>query len=153
MAEADFAIGTLSRQSECNIETIRYYERIGLIPRAARRGRYRVYSVADVARLRFVKRARALGFPIEEIRALLELSESASAASRPSCLDARQIALSNLAAVRSRLDDLQRMEAILAEAIDACDLGTFNGCPILKTLSGAVTPAPETAHRNVHENR
>lgn len=137
MDQPGFAIGALSQHCGCNIETIRYYERIGLIPRAERRGRYRIYSGTDIDRLRFIKRARGLGFAIEEIRALLELSESASAASKPSCLNARQIAFSNLIAVRSRLDDLQRMEAALTNAIEACDLDEFDGCPILNALSRA----------------
>lgn len=148
MVQSGFAIGALSRHCGCNIETIRYYERIGLIPRAQRRGRYRTYSESDVARLRFVKRARGLGFAIEEIRALLELSESASAEGKRSCLNARHIALSNLTAVRSRLDDLRRMEAALTEAIEACDMDEFDGCPILNTLSGAETPVPRDSHRN-----
>ncbi|MFX7832901.1 MerR family transcriptional regulator, partial [Acinetobacter baumannii] len=62
MASETLAIGDLSRQTGCNIETIRYYERIGLIPKPERRGTYRRYVQADVDRLRFVRRARGLGF-------------------------------------------------------------------------------------------
>ncbi len=58
MIETAISIGELSRRTGCNIETIRYYERIGLIPRAARRGRYRSYGATDIDRLRFVRRAR-----------------------------------------------------------------------------------------------
>lgn len=148
MPQPGFTIGALSQHCGCNIETIRYYERIALIPRAERRGRYRIYSESDVARLRFVKRARGLGFAIEEIRALLELSESTSATSKPSCLNARHIALSNLTVVRSRLDDLRRMEIALTKAIEACDRDAFDGCPILNTLSGAVTSMTDDSHRN-----
>jgi len=148
MAQSGFAIGALSEHCGCNIETIRYYERIALIPRAERRGRYRTYSDTDVARLRFIKRARGLGFAIEEIRALLELSQSDSAADKQSCMDARQIASANLTAVRARLDDLRRMEATLAETIRACDLDAFDGCPILHTLSGGEIPMPEDSLRN-----
>lgn len=148
MAQPGFAIGALSQHCGCNIETIRYYERIGLIPRAERRGRYRIYSGADVDRLRFIRRARGLGFAIEEIRALLELSESDAAIGKRSCLDARQIASANLTAVRSRLDDLRRMEAALTQAIEACDRDAFDGCPILNTLSGAEVPMLEDSRRN-----
>src|SRR3546814_6810124 len=67
-------IGELSRRTGCNIETIRYYERVGLLPIPQRRGRYRSYAREDVARLGFVRRARELGFTLEEVRALLGLA-------------------------------------------------------------------------------
>ena len=86
------AIGELSRRTRCNIETIRYYERIGLLPKAARRGRYRSFGTADVARLNFVRRARELGFTLDEIRALLGIAT----ADTVSCDDAREIAASLL---------------------------------------------------------
>ena len=148
MAQHGFAIGALSQRCGCHIETIRYYERIKLMPRAERRGRYRVYSSSDVTRLRFIKRARALGFAIEEIRALLDLSGPDLASSKHSCANARQIASTNLTAVRTRLDDLQRMEAALSAAIEACDLEAFDGCPILSTLAGADIPLPESSQGN-----
>lgn len=136
MTRQGFAIGALSQQSECNIETIRYYERIGLIPRAERRGRYRYYTNEDADRLRFIKRARALGFAIDEIRDLLRLTKYGSEDSINACADAKAIAQSNLDIVRARLDDLRRMEAVLSDAIGACDRDSFRGCPILATLSG-----------------
>lgn len=139
MTQPAIAIGALSRTCGCNIETIRYYERIALMPRAERRGRYRVYAETDVARLRFIKRARGLGFSIDEIRTLLELSTSDAATSRNSCSNARQLASTNLSSVRSRLDDLKRMEAALSAAIAACDRDAFTGCPILDALAGADT--------------
>ena len=67
----EIAIGELSRRTDCNIETIRYYERIGLLPRAERQGgRFRRYGADDVGRLRFVRRARQLGFSLDEVRTL-----------------------------------------------------------------------------------
>jgi MerR family mercuric resistance operon transcriptional regulator len=74
MAQRGLPIGELSRRTGCNVETIRYYERIGLLPPPARNGRYRSVSAGDEARLVFVRRARELGFTLEEIRALLKLS-------------------------------------------------------------------------------
>lgn len=148
MTQSAIAIGALSRTCGCNIETIRYYERIALMPRAERRGRYRVYAEADVARLRFIKRARGLGFSIDEIRTLLELSTADSATSRNSCSNARQLASTNLSSVRSRLEDLKRMEAALSAAIAACDRDAFAGCPILDALAGAGTTGSNDSARN-----
>lgn len=125
------AIGELSRQAGCNIETIRYYERIGLTPRASRRGRYRSYDADDVRRLRFIRRARELGFTLEEIRALIGIA----AAGEVSCADARGIAAAHLASVRARLFDLRRMEEVLHEVVRACDAGEHAGCPLIETLS------------------
>lgn len=127
------AIGELSRRTRCNIETIRYYERIGLLPKAARRGRYRSFGVADVERLHFVRRARELGFTLDEIRALLAIAKAEDI----SCSEARDIAASHLRQVRARITDLRRMERVLADAVHACDSGQHSGCALLHTLSEA----------------
>ncbi len=125
------AIGELSRRTRCNIETIRYYERIGLLPKAARRGRYRSFGTADVARLNFVRRARELGFTLDEIRALLGIAT----ADTVSCDDARESAASHLKQVRARIVDLKRMERVLADTVRACSAGDQVGCPLISTLS------------------
>ena len=126
------AIGRLSSLTGCNIETIRYYERIGILPPAARRGRYRSFGGADVDRLRFVRRARSLGFALDEVRALLGIADT----NEVSCLDARNIAASHLDQVRKRIADLKRMERVLADTVRACDAGEHQGCPLVDTLSG-----------------
>lgn len=131
MIDEAIAIGELSRRTGCNIETIRYYERIGLMPKAARRGRYRSYSATDTDRLRFVRRARELGFTLEEVRALFGIA----ATGQVSCAEARAIAASHLAGVRARLADLRRMEKVLAETVRACDTGDHAGCPLIDALS------------------
>lgn len=125
------AIGELSRRTRCNIETIRYYERIGLLPKAARRGRYRSFGAADVARLHFVRRARELGFTLDEIRALLGIAT----ADDVSCDNARDIATVHLQQVRARIADLRRMERVLASTVRACSAGDHVGCPLINTLS------------------
>ena len=79
MADTAIQIGELSRRTGCNIETIRYYERIGLMPAPPRRGRYRSYGAGDVGRLGFVRRARELGFTLDEVRALLRLAAGGEA--------------------------------------------------------------------------
>ncbi len=125
------AIGELSRRTGCNIETIRYYERIGLLPKAMRRGRYRSFGPADVERLYFVRRARELGFTLDEIRALLGIA----AADAVSCDDARDIAALHLQQVRARIADLKRMERVLADTVRACGSGEHVGCPLIDALS------------------
>lgn len=131
MENVAMAIGELSRQTGCNIETIRYYERIGLMPQAHRRGRYRVYGPGDAGRLAFIRRARELGFRLDEIRALLEIATSGQV----SCDEARDIAALHLINVRSRLADLRQMERVLVLTVQACETGDHTGCPLIDTLS------------------
>ncbi len=126
-------IGELSRRTGCHIETIRYYERVRLLPRAQRRGRYRTYSNADVARLHFVMRSRDLGFSLDEIRALLALSLNPDS---HSCREAQRLAVGHLAAVRTRLQDLRRMEQVLTETIRKCESRGTPLCPLIEALSG-----------------
>ena len=125
-------IGELSQRTGCHIETIRYYERVRLLPRAQRRGRYRTYANADVARLRFVLRSRELGFSLDEIRALLELSLKPDSSS---CREAQTLAAGHLVAIRSRLRDLRRMERVLTETIRRCESRKSPLCPLIEALS------------------
>ena len=128
-------IGDLSQRTGCHIETIRYYERVDLLPRAQRRGRYRAYSKADVARLSFVMRSRELGFSLDEIRALLALSSNPGA---NSCREAQTLAAGHLIEVRKRIRDLRRMEKVLAETIHRCGSRKTPRCPLIEALSGDV---------------
>lgn len=130
MPEQMIQIGDLSRRTGCNIETIRYYERIGLMPEPPRRGRYRSYSGQDIARLSFVRRARELGFRLDEVRALLALAGEGHA----SCGEVRELAATHLKDVRIRISDLERMERVLADSVRACDAGQATGCPLIQTL-------------------
>ncbi|MCU0883348.1 MAG: helix-turn-helix domain-containing protein [Beijerinckiaceae bacterium] len=129
-----FPIGDLSRQTGCHIETIRYYERIGLLPKPSRRGRYRTYTPADVARLRFVCRSRELGFAIKEVKALLRLEIGGVT----SCAEAKSMAAKHLQDVRSRIADLRRMEHVLASTVKACDDGDSAVCPLIAALTQRV---------------
>src|SRR5258706_16303326 len=135
MADQGLPIGELSRRTGSNIETIRYYERIGLIPAPPRRGRYRSYDEQDVNRLRFVRRARELGFPLDEVRTLLGLAENR----RASCAEARSLAAQHLVDVKARISDLRRMGRVLASAVEACDAGDNAGCPLIESLYAAGT--------------
>lgn len=135
MRGIDIAIGELSRLTGCNIETIRYYERIGLLPKARREkgGRFRRYDRDDVARLRFIRRARQLGFTLDEVRALLRLSAGGGEDVRA---EARSIAAAHVGDIRAKIADLQAMERVLTEAICECDTGQRPRCPLIEVLSG-----------------
>ena len=130
---AEIQIGKLSRLTGCNIETIRYYERIGLLPHPPRSaGRYRLYETEDVRLLVFVRRARELGFSLDEVRTLRALS----AEHRDStCGEVHRLAAGHLADVRVKIADLRGMERVLTEAVRRCDAGQLPGCPLIDTLS------------------
>ncbi|HYS45528.1 MAG TPA: helix-turn-helix domain-containing protein [Rhizomicrobium sp.] len=132
MGELMIQIGELSDRTGCNIETIRYYERIGVMAEPRRRGRYRSYGPEDIARLSFIRRARELGFTLDEIRALLDLASGGKA----SCAQARDLAASHLKNVRARISDLKRMERALAQTVQACETGSDAGCPLMVALQG-----------------
>ena len=132
MSSPSFTIGQLAQRTGANIETIRYYERIGLLPVALRQGRYRSYESTDVGRLGFVRRSRELGFSIKEVRALLDLA----AGGHRSCAEARELAAIHLHDVRSRIADLRRMERALATTVRACDAGNEARCPLIDALEG-----------------
>ena len=123
-------IGEASRQSGVSIETIRYYERSGLLPPPARSasGR-RLYDTDGIARLRFVKRCRALGFGLADIGDMLGLIAGDVA----DCAAIHDIASANLAAVQSRISELTVMAQTLTVMIKDCDTGN-DGCPMAKQL-------------------
>ena len=134
---ATIKIGELSRQTKCNIETIRYYERIGLLPRPRRSGRLREYDADDVARLRFVRRARQLGFTLDDVRGLMRLADTDSDQVRA---EARSLAAAHVAEVRAKIADLEAMERALSAAICECEPGQRPGCPIIEELAGTRPP-------------
>jgi MerR family mercuric resistance operon transcriptional regulator len=124
-------IGGLSRRTGCNIETIRYYERTGLLPAPTRSpGGYRLYGTEHLKRLLFIRRARALGFSIHEVRKLLELAEHR----RRPCAEARRLAATHLEDVRAKIADLRAMERVLAETVARCGEGTGRHCPLIEAL-------------------
>lgn len=124
------AIGTAAKLSGVNIETIRYYEREKIVPKAERaaNGR-RIYDDEAVSRLRFVKRCRELGFAISDIRTLMKLSNQDAG----TCDEVRKLSEANLAAVSSKISDLKRMQSALEELITSCNSGQME-CPMLKDL-------------------
>ena len=130
-ASAPLAIGALSRQTGCNIETIRYYERTRLLPAPRRSsGGYRLYATKHLKRLIFIRRARALGFSIHEVRKLLELAEHR----RRPCAEARSLAATHLEDVRAKIADLRVMERVLKETVARCGEGGGRHCPLIEAL-------------------
>src|SRR6059036_4052267 len=108
------AIGVLATHTGTNIETIRYYERVGLLPTPARSaGGYRLYGTDHLKRLTFIRRARALGFSIDEVRTLLKLADERK---RP-CAEVRVVAGAHLRDVRAKIADLRAMERVLRKTL------------------------------------
>lgn len=129
-------ISTVAANSGCNLETIRYYERIGLMPPPERTPKgYREYSEADVERLRFISRGRGLGFSLQEILSLLRLAQDPGI----SCSEVDQLARKHLDDILVRLKDLQRMAHELERTIDHCGGGQRGECTILDSLRQPTT--------------
>ncbi len=133
-------IGTLARLTETKVDTIRYYERIGLVPAPARTaGNHRVYDREHLRRLSFVRRARRLGFTLDEVREMIALGRHADR----SCADVHGVARRHLDAVQGKIDHLERLRAELArlvDQVDQCEGGRVEHCGILDALSHAGDP-------------
>jgi Cu(I)-responsive transcriptional regulator len=132
-------IGEIATTTATNIETIRYYEKIGLLPAPARTGaNYRSYGPEHLARLSFVRRARDLGFSIEQVRALLDLSDDRSR----DCGTVDRIAREHLHEINRKIADLGALRRELAALVASCDGGTVAECRILEALAPDVERAP-----------
>lgn len=124
-------IGQISEQTDCKIETIRYYEKIGLLPKPSRtEGGYRNYDEEHLKRLVFVRRSRELGFTIEEIRALLKLVDSRDY----TCSDIRGIAMKHIVDIRNKIADLKKLEKTLSQIASQCTGDPKPECPIVEAL-------------------
>jgi MerR family mercuric resistance operon transcriptional regulator len=130
-------IGKLSKRSGVNIETIRYYERIKMLPPPPRTtsGR-RVYDATGLRLLAFIRRARELGFSLDEIRALLRLG----APGKASCREVREIAAHHLQGIRAKISDLSKLERLLAKTIGRCSGNRVPDCPVVDILDIERTP-------------
>ena len=126
-----FPIGEFSRLTGVNIETIRYYERIKMLPAPPRTpsGR-RVYGPSDLRVVAFIRRSRELGFSLDEIRALLRLGAPRTA----SCREVKDIATHHLQDVRAKISDLAKLERLLAKTIARCSGNRVPDCPVLDIL-------------------
>ena len=127
-------IGAVAHRAGVGIDTIRYYEREGLLPEPLRRASgYRSYGEGTITQLRFIRRAKDLGFTLEEIRELLALSTDRERGVK----SVKQRAQARLGEVEQRIRELQRMKRGLKQLIDACPgHGALEHCPILRALGG-----------------
>src|SRR5215813_7404936 len=146
----DLTIGRAAEATRCSVPTIRYYEEIGLLPKAARRhGGHRLYGEADLKRLTFIRRCRDFGFPIDEVRKLAALVDTPE----QDCVAARDVAQLHLDEVRRKLKELRALERSLKSFVTDCDAqcagGPAAGCIILDDLAappaccgGPIAPPP-----------
>jgi MerR family mercuric resistance operon transcriptional regulator len=122
----------LARRTGCNLETIRYYEKIGVMPDPPRTASgYRLYDDSHVSRLRFILRARELGFTIEQTRGLLDLVDGGT----QTCAEVKERTGLHLAEVRAKIADLKRIEKVLATTVARCSGEDVPECPILDALT------------------
>lgn len=124
-------IGELSRRTGVHIETIRYYEKINMLPKPPRTaGGRRVYGTTETRILAFIRRARELGFTLDQIRALLGLGEPGKA----TCSEVCAIATRHLDDIRSKIADLQKLERLFSKTIARCSGGAVPDCAVLDVL-------------------
>ena len=127
----------LARATGCNLETIRYYETAGILPPPARtEAGHRTYDATDVQRLRFILRARELGFSLNDIRGLLGLGDGALR----TCAEVKERTERHLADVRARIADLRRIESVLATTASRCSGAEVPDCPVLDAISNSADP-------------
>ncbi len=124
-------IGEVARRADCKVETVRYYEQIGILPAPDRSaGGQRRYDTEHLKRLNFVRRARGLGFTLDEVRNLLELADNRD----QTCAEVAAIARDHLGGIRAKIANLRRLEAVLDDLVAACADGAKPDCPIIDTL-------------------
>lgn len=132
MSVRQFPIGAISAKTGVNIETIRHYERIGIMPAPPRtEGRQRVYGEDHVKRLTFIRRCRALGFSLDEIRALLGLAGPHAL----TCAEVSKMAHAHIAGIRQKTRDLKKLQRVLSDLAARCHGSKVPDCPILEALS------------------
>ncbi len=127
-----FMIGALAKRAKCKVQTIRYYEDIGIMPAALRAANNRrIYTDSHLERLTFIRHSRELGFSLDDIRALLSLSDVPD----QTCADIDTIARNHLAEVNEKISSLMVLKAELERMVTACAGGSVSDCQIIKLLS------------------
>lgn len=132
MRADQFPIGALSTATGVNIETIRYYEKIGLLPAPPRNeGRQRIYDQGHLERLTFIRRGRELGFSLDQVRELLGLVRGHDL----TCAEVKGMTDAHVADIRRKVRDLKKLERVLTELSAQCGGDAVPDCPILDALS------------------
>lgn len=133
MEVTQFSIGEIAKRVGCKVETVHYYEKIGLLPDPPRtEGGHRVYALTHVKRLNFIRRSRELGFSIEQIRELLKFLDGPN----HYCGEVRAMAMLQSRSIQQKIDDLQRLKTALNDMASKCSGGTnsVDACPIIEAL-------------------
>ena len=147
-------IGQLATETGCRVETIRYYERVGVLPSPARESNnYRVYDGSHRRRLVFIRRMRDLGFSLEEVRGLLRMIDGGTY----TCAEVQALGRNQLEAVRNKIADLRRVENALVDLLDRCTGADTPDCSMLEALflvhdSPAATSGPAGAPVRANED-
>jgi MerR family mercuric resistance operon transcriptional regulator len=129
MTEAKLTIGHIARSAGVNIETVRYYQRRGLVALPPKRSRgFRYYTPATASRVRFIKRAQALGMSLKEVQRLMKLD------AKGACTENRSLAVAKLALIEKKLVDLAKLRDVLRGLVAACDQPHGASCPIIEQL-------------------
>jgi MerR family mercuric resistance operon transcriptional regulator len=128
--------GELAKRTGCHLETIRYYEKADLMPEPARTDAgHRIYDRDEERRLRFILRARELGFTIEELREMLSLADGKGG----SCRNIHAMTKSHISGIRQKISDLRKLDATLSRISNRCARGDTPECPIIDALYGRVS--------------
>ncbi|MDA1100126.1 MAG: helix-turn-helix domain-containing protein [Proteobacteria bacterium] len=129
--DAPIKRGKLAKRAGCHLETVRYYEQIGLLlPPERSQGGHRLYKIDDQRRLRFIMRGRELGFSIDELRSLLSLVDSKAY----TCGEVHDLSVDHLTSVQQKIADLKRLEKTLSRISDECSGGAVPECPVIDAL-------------------
>lgn len=131
ISEAPITRGKLAKRAGCHLETVRYYEEIGLLlPPERSAGGHRLYRIDDQRRLRFILRSRELGFSIEELRSLLSLADSKDY----TCGEVHELTIDHLKSVKQKIADLKRLQRTLVQISNECSGGEVPECPVIDAL-------------------
>jgi MerR family mercuric resistance operon transcriptional regulator len=129
MTEAKLTIGHIAHAAGVNVETVRYYQRRGLVSLPPKRARgFRYYTPETASRVRFIKRAQALGMSLKEVQRLIKID------AKGACKETRTLAVAKLALVESKLVELARLRDVLRDLVAACDQPHGASCPIIERL-------------------
>ena len=129
MTEVNVTIGHIARAAGANIETVRYYQRRGLVGLPPKRARgFRYYTPETASRVRFIKRAQALGMSLKEVQRLMKLD------AKGACTENRSLAMAKLVLVEKKLQDLAKLRDVLRDLVAACDRPHGASCPIIEQL-------------------